>query len=194
MYEAFRYLGWPVKITIVPWARGLLEIQEGRAHGLFPTLKTVERMRVGSFSDRLYVEKLLLYVRQGSSIEFEGRIEDLAHWRFGGVRGFSYGEDFDLARKRNIISDMKLARTGEQALKMLLAKRVDVLIADKNHLQEKATKLGVVNEIKELSPVLKEVSVHLMFSKNKPKGFSIQAFNQALAKAKKINETKKEKW
>ncbi len=152
IHEAFRRMDQPITIQVVPWKRGLETVKTGGADGLFTVFKKPEREQFLDYSDVLVQETVSLFVSQNSSITFNGDLKQLSQYRFGVVRGFSYGKKFDSAVENNILSNIDNVTTPELNVKKLLIKRFDIMISDKYSMYYLLKKMRSQHAVKELSP------------------------------------------
>ncbi|AOT07687.1 substrate-binding periplasmic protein [Pseudoalteromonas luteoviolacea] len=95
--ESFHEMGYTVELWVVPWARALTYLDNGRVDLIFPVSISEERLKVYRYSKE-YVNTVYyrIYVLKEQSIEwkslstFEG--ETIAQ-----MRGFNYGAKWDQA-------------------------------------------------------------------------------------------------
>jgi polar amino acid transport system substrate-binding protein len=165
--EAFHRMKRPIRIRIFPWSRAIKFIKDGEADGLFTAVKNPEREKFADYSKVVMVEMVSLFVRKDSPITFDGDLSTMGKYKFGGVRGFGYGEAFDNAVKNKIITKIHLVTRGEQVVKMLILKRFQVLPSDRYFALYSLNKLGEVGKVKELSPQIAENETYLIFSKKR---------------------------
>lgn len=123
---AFDHLKVPLALEAMPWKRALGEIDQGRS-GVGGLYKTTERLQKYDYSEPLFVEKLVVYFHVKSPVSFT-QLGDLDGKRVGVIRGWSYGDDFDRARKagRFLVEEVG---SDDQNFRKLDAMRIDVAIA-----------------------------------------------------------------
>ncbi len=165
--ETFRRMKIPVSITAVPWARGIAEMKKGTVDGIFTIYRKVEREKFADFSEEVLVMELVsLFVLADSPITFDGDLVTLLkQYRFGTVRGYSYGKAFDEARKLEGIKKPTEAATSEQNVLKLLKKRYSIMVNDKYVTLDILKRLKTTERVKELIPSVQEVPAYLAFSK-----------------------------
>lgn len=123
--EAFARMGQPVMLEALPWKRALISMDDGHA-GVAGIYKTEERLHKYSYSDPLFEETLLVVTRAGSSLKYEG-IESLRGLVLGISRGWTYGDEFEAARKAGVFTVEEADGDG-QNLEKLRAQRIDVIL------------------------------------------------------------------
>lgn len=108
------------------WKRAIenLDANKGGVAGIY---KNLERQKKYVFSEPIHVEQLMLYQRQ-STFDNPTEIDDLRGQTVGVIRGWSYGDQIDDARKRGVFSASE-ATGDEQNFQMLALGRVDTVIA-----------------------------------------------------------------
>ncbi len=185
IHEAFRRMDQPITIQVVPWTRGIKTVKDGDADGLFTVFKNPEREQFLDYSDVLVQETASLFVLQKSSIVFNGDLKQLSQYRFGVVRGFSYGKKFDSAVKNNIISNIDAAVTAEANVKKLLGIRFDIMVSDRYTMHYLLKDMGFQHAVKELSPAVEVSSAYLVFSKKRALKSVMEVFDMTLMMMKK---------
>ncbi|WP_147820525.1 substrate-binding periplasmic protein [Salidesulfovibrio onnuriiensis] len=164
--EAFRRMGHTVKITLLPWPRALERVREGEADGIFTAFRTRERLEFLDYCEEVLMPQTTsLFVRANSPIEFNGNLADLARYRFGMVRGVSYGEDFDKATSDGTLKNMDQSTTGQQNMSKLLAGRFDILVSNRYGAWDILRIMEKQTQVRELEPSIEDVPSYLAFSK-----------------------------
>ncbi len=165
--ETFRRMEIPISITVIPWARGIAEMKKGTVDGIFTIYRKVEREKFADFSEEILVMELVsLFVLADSPITFDGDLVTLLkQYRFGTVRGYSYGKAFDEARKLDGIKKPTEAATSEQNVLKLLKKRYSIMVHDKYVALDILRRLNKTERVKELIPSVQEVPAYFAFSK-----------------------------
>jgi len=123
--EAFARMGQPVTLEALPWKRALISMDDGHA-GVAGIYKTEERLHKYDYSDSLFEETLLVVTRAGSGLKYEG-IESLRGKMLGISRGWTYGDEFEAARKAGVFQVEEADGDG-QNLEKLRAQRIDVIL------------------------------------------------------------------
>jgi polar amino acid transport system substrate-binding protein len=122
----FRRIKQPVVIKAMSWKRALtaLDAGEGAVAGIY---KNRERLAKYDYTDQLYAEHIMIFVRKGDAFEFKG-ISSLAGKKVGVIRGWSYGDEFDQARKDAVL-EAQGTKSDDQNLKKLARGRLDAVLA-----------------------------------------------------------------
>jgi polar amino acid transport system substrate-binding protein len=158
-----------------PWARVLLDLDNGIA-GAGGVYLTAERAQKYDFSEPFYTENLRVYFHPSRPLIFK-KVEDLQSRNIGVVRGRSYGESFDLARKAGLFAVDETGTDEQNFLKLDLA-RVDTAIAIEEPGNAHMKKLKNV----QVAPTpLARNAVYLVFAKSAQKKALLTQFNQTLA-------------
>lgn len=163
--EAFRLMGHQVNISIYPMKRSLEMVRNGEVDGIFTVFRTPEREKFITYTNEsVLLLTMSLWVRNGSSITFDGELDHLSQYRFGAVRGISYGTKFDELSKSGILN-VELAGDMTSAINMALANRFDILISNHFGAIYEMKRAGVFNEFKTLYPVTQEQETFFGFAK-----------------------------
>jgi len=123
---AFKHMNVAVTLQPEPWKRALEETDNGKA-GIGGVYKNADREKKYDFSDKLFTEKIQVFYSKTAPVAF-GRLDDLKGKKVGVIRGWSYGDDFDEARKTGAV----IAEDGdsdEGNIRKLDAGHLDVVIA-----------------------------------------------------------------
>jgi polar amino acid transport system substrate-binding protein len=192
--EVFRRMNQPISIELYPWPRALMYLKQGKIDGLFEVLKNAEREEFADYSQVvLMYESASLFVLKDSSIAFDGDLSKLKGFTFGKRHGFSYGQKFDQAIKKEVISTITEEVEMENLLRMLNAGRIDILIGDKYgtpylYNKMKASKkhkaVNVFKKIKRLSPDVESTPAYMVFSKKNRLGKIRDRFDNILLEIK----------
>ena len=184
--EGFKRIKQPIELKFFPWARAIKAVQDGTTDALFTAYKKPERELFADYSKEiLLVQNVSLFVHKDSKISFDGNLASMNKYKFGLVRKFSYGPIFDAAREAKKVTQIQLANTVEQNVQKLIKKRYDIFVNDKYSAFNTFNKLGISNEIKELSPPVQSLNSHIIFSKKRNLAHIRDKFDKALASMKK---------
>ncbi|MBS1156995.1 MAG: ABC-type amino acid transport/signal transduction system, periplasmic component/domain [Proteobacteria bacterium] len=123
---AFKRMRVGVTLQPRPWVRALRELDEGLA-GVGGIYRNAERERKYDFSQPIFVEKLLVYFNKSRPVNFN-TVDDLKGLHIGVVRGWSYGERFDLARRAGQFTAEETP-SDEQNFSKLERARLDAVLA-----------------------------------------------------------------
>jgi polar amino acid transport system substrate-binding protein len=173
---AFTQMGKPVNLSAKPWKRALSELDLGIA-GVGGIYKTEERLRKYDYSDPLFVERIAVYYHRDRPIIFS-ELPDLFGKRVGTLLGWSYGDDFDRARKAGKITVDEVP-SDAQNFDKLARGRVDVVLA----IEQVGTsflRASGNTDILKSSIYLVEQSTHLAFLRKTDAARLLPDFNRAL--------------
>jgi polar amino acid transport system substrate-binding protein len=124
--RVFAHLELVVDVRAIPWKRALMHLDQGLA-GVGGIYKNTERLKKYDFSEALYMEKLNLYHHASRPFNYL-ILNDLKDLTVGIMRGWSYGDDFDLAKKDGLFKTEEV--DGDtQNFQKLLHDRIDVVVA-----------------------------------------------------------------
>jgi polar amino acid transport system substrate-binding protein len=166
--EVLNRMGLPFSITVLPWARALHQIKKGEADAIFTLFKNSEREVFADYSHEVLIPQIVsLYVKKNTTIEFSGDLRQLERYSFGLVRKVSYGDIFDLALKKKILTNIVRSNNAEQSFKMLFSNRVDIVAINKYGALDILRKTNRLKDTKKLKPDLQNIPSYIAFSKEK---------------------------
>lgn len=177
---AFAKLGVPVTLEAKPWKRALAEIDEGKA-GVGGIYKNDERAQKYDFSEPILTENTAVYFNKSKPVDFKS-VADLKGKRVGVIRGWSYGDEFDAARKAGSITADEVT-SDKVNFQKLAEGRVDVVLAieEAGKAVIKAEKLSAVEQGKVF---LASNKAHLAFAKSAKQTELLAKFNKVIADMK----------
>lgn len=182
---AFDAMGVKVTLQARPWARVIPELDKGLA-GAAGLYKTAERERKYDYSDPIYVEKLMVFYHQSRPVRFAG-VDDFRGLRIGVIRGWSYAENFDQARKRQFFV-LEESISDEQNFRKLALGRVDAVLA----VAEAGTAMmKQFDNIAVAEVPLAQNPTYLAFAKSAQQTVLLREFNQVLKTMKTRGEYQK---
>jgi len=183
--EVFRRTGRSVDIKIMPWARCLSEARTGTVDGVFPIYRVPEREQFLTYSNEVLLPQLVVFFsRQDATTAFSGELSELRDVNIGIVRYTSYGKKFDQAVKDGTLHNIDLAHNIEANLDKLMHGRVALIANYRYGVLEAAEHLGLLAEIKEISPPIESVPSYLAFTKQRDFAKPLDDFQTALASMK----------
>lgn len=166
--EAFSRMQQPITIHVLPWARAIYQIRNGDSDAIFTIYKTPERELFADFSSEILISQTIsLFVQKNSSIVFDGDIKSLSRYSFGAARKISYGNLFDNAVEKRVLSNLALVNTEEQVFKMLIAGRLDIVVSNKFGASDILKQISGQEKVRELIPTLQTVPSYIAFSKKR---------------------------
>jgi len=180
---AAQALNIKIVYKVFPWSKCLKEIEHGRADAMLPLLKTADRERYLYYfeGNALAKEANVFMTLQGTPIDYSGNLNDLADYKIGFTRNYSYGKAFDSANfliKEPAKNDILL-------LKKLLSRKQDIIIGNEYVLKYQAHLLGMSNKIKQVGQPISEDPLYIVFSKPRKRQSLAQKFSNRLKEFKK---------
>ena len=184
--EAFRRIGLPARISILPWARCLVAARFGAVQGIIGASRTPQRERDYLFSDEpLALETESLFVRAGDPDLGPLGEDRLAEAHIAIISGSSFGPVLDEAIKAGKFHHLERTSSIANLLHMLLNRRVDYIALDRMSVLRVAKIMGVQKQIREMPAPLFSGSVFLAFTRERDMTDIRRAFDQALRVMKK---------
>lgn len=177
-------MGESVDIVAVPWKRALEGATMGTT-GVGGVYKTPERLTVYDFSDEIYAEQLLVFVKRDRSFDFT-QVDDLRGKKIGVILGWSYGTAFDTAQKNKVFTVSPVNR-DELNFKKLEDGRLDCVVASRESGLYQISK-GAYRNIYPLEEVLLTNPTYVAFSKDSEMKNFLSRFNEALRQMKSSGE------
>jgi polar amino acid transport system substrate-binding protein len=181
--EAYRLVGYDVKIRFLPFPRALQETQNGKYDGIIALWHRNEREQWFAFSSPLASNVVGFYKRKNAVFRSLRR-EDLGRYRIGIVRGYAAPHGFDTAT----LSGMQAVTNDIQNLRKLALGRIDLAWIDKAQaaylIETQAPELTGLLEWME--PPFEVIPLFLGLSKQRP-GYQkrLDDFNRGLAELSK---------
>jgi polar amino acid transport system substrate-binding protein len=176
----FGMMGTPVYITAKPWKRCMNELDQGTAAvgGLYITR---DRLKKYDFSDPLFTENIFVYFNKRKPVVFHS-LHDLYGLNVGVRAGWSYGNDFDLARQQNRFAVFE-ANSDLQNFGKLAAGRLDVVLASPEAVHAQIQDV-TLSQIEAASTPLARNAGYLAFNKKSGAAVMLRDFNQMLDELK----------
>jgi polar amino acid transport system substrate-binding protein len=182
--ETFRSMGHDVEIEIWPLARSIEMVKNGEVDGIFTFFKTPEREDFVLFSKEVLLkQKISLWVKNNSIIDFDGDLSALRNYRFGVVRKTSYGSIFDNAVKNGTLKVFE-SYTIEECVNQLINGRVDIWVSNRAGAAYELKKAGKYLEVREVIPIIQDLPAFVGFSKKRNLEGLRNDFDKALSKFK----------
>jgi len=179
---AFKQMKTAVSLQVKPWARALQEIDQGVA-GVGGIYKNAEREKKYDFSEQIFTEKLVVYFNKSHPLTFN-KVEDLKGKKVGVLRGWSYGDEFDAARKAGSITADET--TGDDLnFQKLDMGRVDAVIAV---AEAGDSLLPKYKSLAAAATPLAQNPTYLAFAKSANKVALLKQFNETIKAMKASGE------
>ena len=173
---AFERMDGMVRLEAVPWSRALRQLDQAEC-GVAGIYKNSDRLQKYDFSAPIFVERVRLYSRRERGLVFSG-VQDLAGLRVGVIRGWSYGDVFDDARRAGRLLAEEVAADAQNFSK-LASGRLDAVLAVE---QAGAAQLagGAYPSVQVLAQPLAVNSTHLAFHRAAQSGPLLKRFDEAM--------------
>ncbi|MEQ5834838.1 transporter substrate-binding domain-containing protein [Marinobacter sp. NFXS9] len=180
--DVLNYLADQLKLRItykrLSWPRVLQSLERGRVDIVTTYSYTPERAR-----DVIYVhephatEINVFFTRTDSDVSFDGDLHALSGQMIGMIRGYSYGlafDDADFVHKDSVLDERTLVR-------MVAGKRFNVAIGNPFAIRLEASRQGVEDEIRFLSPPVDMIPIYMAISRQYPDAEGLaDAFGDAI--------------
>lgn len=128
--RAFELGGYRVQFQFLPWSRALAETRDGIWDGSAHWGATPERRRDFLLSDNLYTEQWQMLHRRDTAFDWKS-VADLQPYRLGLTRDYTYTPEIWAAARSGQLRH-ESPPNDVLGIRMLLAKRIDVLPLDRN--------------------------------------------------------------
>ena len=180
VHAAFLRGGHESSLNWYPWARALKIVELGAADVALGGYHSKERAEIYNYSEPiLSIDVGLIALKSLGIKKYEG-LRSLESYTFGVMPGSVYTQEFDTADylTKQILVNQSIA------VRMLFAKRVDIVAASIQVFEHEARLLVDSNDQKTvvLKPLLDSKSIYLMFSKVIPNSLElVNSFNLGMA-------------
>lgn len=196
--EIFKKAGYEVEFKIQPWKRALRDGLLGKGI-LAGIVMNKERSAIMDFSNNFYKESNAVYVLKSKKFNYQN-INDLKDKKIGIRRSFSYGEEFDQAKKEGLFS-VQEAKLTKHNFQKLLSGRLDCLIDDEIVATSYLNKENLSDKIIKLDNYVIQEGIYIAVSKKLNKQKLLDEFNHALIEMNRdgsyqiiVNNYSKNEW
>lgn len=153
-----------VSIQTSPWARVLLQVEEGAVDGAFSAYRKKEREAYSLYTGIIHYDELRVAINKSNRFEFHG-IESLYDKTVGKGRGVWVSKEFNATVKAGKINlseanDMKMIN-----IKKLHEGRLDAVIGSPVAMQYYARELGYKNIVILPEAIKKRIPAYLILSR-----------------------------
>ena len=164
--EAFRRAHHPVEIHLIPWARSMEEVRQGRADGMFVVYKTAERERDFAFPvepltelrERIFVRRTARFDYMEDFTNFDGR-------RVGMLNYTVHGAKLSQALEERRVVSLVSASSYESLVEMLASGRLDIAIGVDDAIIDAVLSQKVADKIREIEKVVDTIPAYLVFAR-----------------------------
>lgn len=178
-------MGCEIDISEIPPKRAQRMLLSGRLDLMAAASITPQRQEYAYFSIPYRDERVVMFVLSNRYKDYKGlTLRDAVDEGYriaagvGGWYGVEYGEVKDRAMEAGLL---ELNTSTAQRIRMLLASRVDIVVADLYVGYHHAILEGRAADIKELPHVLNQDPVHFMLSRKTHNAGQVERFNDALS-------------
>lgn len=177
--EALARSGHSLRLVFLPWARAVHMARQGKVDGYLPEYDSPELRREFLFSAPFPGGPVGFFKRRGAPKINTRDLDNLKPYRIGVVRGYVNTSEFDARTDL----DKHYATDDEANLRMLLAGRIDLMLADmyvgwrlaRQHSPEAAA------DIEFVQPPLAQKDLHACFTSRLPQAETLRRqFNAGL--------------
>ncbi len=163
--EAFARIGQPVRIEVMPWARGMEEVRDGRVSGLIPTIRTAEREQWLLFPQQpVYHFDMAFFARRADQLRWSGQLLELSARRFVKLRGAAFAPELDEAFRNGSLL-IEEANSFASALRMVAGRRADLAAVPLLTGRQLLAQEGLIGEIEPLQPLVFRQPVYLALAR-----------------------------
>lgn len=159
---AFERAGHTVEVQFMPWARAMLEVEQGDRDVLLGAYYTEERAETYMASEAIYTDEVGLVARRDLGIREFTSLRELQDYTIGLGRGFAVNEEFDSAD----YLDKEPEEDQVLNIRKLYAGRIDMIAGSFASIRYLAQAQGRdISEMVFLEPPLQENTLHIMISR-----------------------------
>jgi len=200
--------GYQVNIHFYPWARSVMLVEQGKMDILFPeyfiessapsdAVPGKKRRELLALSNKFAGGDLSLLKRKGYSFNLQSNLGNLKGKIIGVVRGYQNTPEFDAMMDAKQFAVVE-AVDELQLVKLLVAKRVDLIIGDPSVFTysvnysnlSNRNKQALLNSIEKIEPALKYNHLYYGISKSYPQRHQLlDDINLALLEFQQNGET-----
>jgi polar amino acid transport system substrate-binding protein len=173
----FKRMNVGMEVKAYPWKRALSMGEAGQA-GVGGIYKNEKRLETYDYSDKIYTESLMVYVKKGGGLQFN-TIGDLKGKEVGVIMGWSYGDDFDKSREAGLFHAQEVT-TDSANLEKLIQGKVDYVVAIDIAADHIIRDMKAEGQIEKLSTPLAVNDTFLVFAKSVNQKDLLDKFNQTL--------------
>lgn len=178
-------MGCEIDIRLIPPKRAQRLLGTGGLDLMAAASITPQRQEFAYFSIPYRDERVVMFVHRKRYEELEGLTlidaVDKGYRIAAGVGGW-YGVEYGNVKERALDAGvLELNTSTAQRIRMLLAKRLDVVVADLYVGYHHAIRMGEASEVMELPHILNRDPVHFMLSRKTHNAEQVQVFNKALS-------------
>lgn len=170
MRELAAAIGCDVVFKELPWARQLLELENGAIDVVMSASWTPERAEYALFSVPYRRAEMAIFVRRGTLSQYRltalSQIPEIG-FHLGVILGYYYGQEFEqLRQNRAFAAYVDPAADYQTNIRKLLHQRIDgLLVDDVAVMLAEARALGVADQVERSPLAMPGDEFHIMFSR-----------------------------
>jgi len=176
--EISNQTGDSIEVLFLPWGRAVQMVKIGLADALVGPYMTESRKEFLVYTDIPFRnDDMIVITKAGKQIPWDGNLPSIIDRTTIAIRHWDYGDEFDTQKERMTINT---ANDLSQGLRMLLADRGEVLLANAQSALYEMKKLSSMDDVSFLTPPIGTVRNYVAFSKTKEDHDLQDRFNAAL--------------
>jgi polar amino acid transport system substrate-binding protein len=183
--EALRRMGCTARFVGMPWARALIQLENGQLDILPGAFETEERKAYAYFSQPVFRSPNVLFLTAAAAAKSHfTQPQDMlrSDLRLGLQISVSYGLEFDrLKAQPQVTAQLVPVSSRESAWRMMELGRLDGLIADETVGLTEVRDLGLIGKIVRTSVLVSNEATRVAFSKKAVDVAFVRAFDQAFS-------------
>lgn len=181
--------GDTVRFQFYPWPRAQAMVERGQADILVGPYRSAERLKRFDFLDQpFYRDRLVFYARSKGGATWQGDFRSLAGKRVVAVRGWHYGDSFDVARP---LLDLGEVSQVDNGLRMLALGRVDLFASNQRNTDALVKELRLDGTLTVLCPDIGRIDGYLAFPRTPKFAAARQQYNLLFGQMVRAGELQK---
>ncbi len=188
--ECLKKMGFSSIVTIIPWKRALIMVENGMADAIIDAAYNTKRADYLYYPDQeIYIEEWYAFKRKGDQITFDKDLTNVGGYTLGITRGFEYGGLIQEAINNRRFKKLQEVANNEMNINKLIVKRFDAFVGVKLTILNLSRKMGFAEDI-EMVPMTGTKKPYLLSSSKTYVAFSKQTMTKDMVK--KFSTTLKE--
>lgn len=181
--------GDTVRFQFYPWPRAQAMVERGQADILVGPYRSADRLKRFDFLDQpFYRDRLVFYARSKGGTTWQGDFHTLAGKQVVAVRGWHYGDNFDVARPLFELSEVSQVDNG---LRMLALGRVDLFASNQRNTDALIGQLRLDGTLTVLCPDIGRIDGYLAFPRMPKFAAARQQYNLLFGQMVRSGELQK---
>jgi polar amino acid transport system substrate-binding protein len=189
--RALANLDCQMNFVMMPWARAIVELKNGRIDILNGAFKTAQRQRFAWYSDFSFDSFGVLFMRKEDIDKYPIKnLQDIAKYklRIGTQISAIYSDDFSKLLTDKSFSSLVFPNSSREALwNMLKINRIDAFISELSSGLNELESLKLNDQIGPTDFVVSTQTAHFIFSKKSVDNNFVKAVDRELEKLRKSN-------